>query len=110
DYYQCVLLLEGGDSVITGPGVVVVATADELETALTLRRERPAIEIVALAGSEAPLAPGEAIYATLAPDLPVAVIAQALANAYVHAQLREEQERTKAHLARLTTEFQHLNP
>src|SRR5262249_20281338 len=93
---------------ITGPGVVV-ATADELEAALTLRRQHPAVEIVALAGSEASLAPGEAIYATLAPDLPVAVIAQALANAYVHAQLREEQERTKAHLARLTTEFQDLN-
>ncbi|PYN01903.1 MAG: hypothetical protein DME08_00820 [Candidatus Rokuibacteriota bacterium] len=109
DNYQCVALREGGDSLITGPGVVVVATPAELEAALVVRRQHSAIEIVTLTESETLSAAGEVVYAALAPTLPIAVITQALANAYAHAQLREEQERTKNHLARLTTEFQDLN-
>src|SRR5262249_35764192 len=109
DNYQCVVLREGGNSVITGPGVVVIATPAELESAVAVRRQHPAIGIVTLTESDTPAAPGDAVYAALAPSLPIAVITQALANAYAHAQLREEQERTKSHLARLTTEFQDLN-
>lgn len=109
DNYQCAVLRDGADSVITGPGVVVVAMPEELESALVLRRQHPAVEIVALAESETPAPPGEVIYAALMSTQPIAVITQALADAYVHAQLREEQERTKSHLARLTAEFQDLN-
>ncbi|PYO03735.1 MAG: hypothetical protein DMD91_00225 [Candidatus Rokuibacteriota bacterium] len=109
DNYQCVMLREGADSVITGPGVIVVASPEELETAVVLRRQYPAVEIVTLTDSESLPVPSDVIYAALAPSLPIPVITQALANAYVHAQLREEQERTKSHLARLTTEFQDLN-
>jgi len=41
DNYQCVMLREGVDSVITGPGVIVVASPEELETAVVLRRQYP---------------------------------------------------------------------
>src|SRR5437879_7187078 len=109
DNYQCVALREGGDSLITRPRVVVVATPAGLEAALVVRRQHSAIEIVTPTESDTLSAAGEVVYAALAPTLPIAGITQALPNAYAHAQLREEQERTKNHLARLTTEFQDLN-
>src|SRR6267142_1067007 len=88
DNYQCVALREGGDSLITGPGVVVVATPAELEAALVVRRQHSAIEIVTLTESETPSAAGGVVYAALAPTLPIAVITQALANSYAHAGSR----------------------
>lgn len=101
----------GPEDAVPAPAVIVVeATLPELERALALTRRHPALEIVALAETEGPLADRpEQIYAVLSAGWPAAVIAQALANAYLHAQLRDEQERTKAYVARLTKEFQQLN-
>src|SRR5206468_5531650 len=77
DNYQCVALREGGDSLITGPGVVVVATPAELEAALAVRRQTSAIGIGTLMESERLSAPAECGYAGLAPTRPVAVFPQA---------------------------------
>jgi signal transduction histidine kinase len=96
---------------VEGPAVVLVdAVVDQLERALALRREAEALEIVVLGDVAAlPAAPSEHVYAYLVNTLPTAIIAQALANAFVHAQLRREQERMKGHLERLTGESQKLN-
>src|SRR5215467_10482234 len=77
DNYQCATLAAGADSVITGPGVLVVAAASELDAAIALRHRHVAVEIVTVSDAEAPPAPVEPIYATLTPTLPIPVIAQA---------------------------------
>lgn len=100
-----------GVTAVEEPAVVLVdAAVDQLERALALRRQTGALEIVVLGDVAAlPVTPSEHVYAYLVNTLPSAIIAQALANAFVHAQLRQEQERMKAHVERLTGEFQKLN-
>jgi signal transduction histidine kinase/CheY-like chemotaxis protein len=83
---------------------------DQLERALALQRQTGALEIVVLGDVAAlPATPSEYVYAYLVNTLPTAIIGQTLANAFVHAQLRLEQERMKAHVERLTDEFKKLN-
>ncbi|HEV8642416.1 MAG TPA: ATP-binding protein [Methylomirabilota bacterium] len=110
DNYHRVTLGEASDAVDTPAVVLVDAVIDQLERALALKRRHAALEIVVLGdASSLPATPSEHVYAYLVNTLPAAIIAQALANAFLHAQLRAEQERTKAHLERLTTESQKLN-
>lgn len=94
-----------------GPAVLLVdPVVDQVERALALRHQRAALEIVVLGeASSLPATPSEHVYAYLVNTLPTALIAQALANAFVHAQLRQEQERMKAHAEQLMAETQMLN-
>lgn len=93
------------------PAVILVdAVVSQLGRALALRRQAGALEIVVLGDvAMLPAAPSEHVYAYLVNTLPTALIAQALTNAFVHAQLRQEQERMKEHVERLTGEFHKLN-
>ncbi|OLC17469.1 MAG: hypothetical protein AUH29_01770 [Candidatus Rokubacteria bacterium 13_1_40CM_69_27] len=110
DNYHRVTLGEATDAVNTPAVILVDAVIDQLERALVLKRRHAALEIVVLGdASSLPATPSEHVYAYLVNTLPAGIIAQALANAFLHAQLREEQERTKAHLERLTAESQKLN-
>jgi signal transduction histidine kinase/CheY-like chemotaxis protein len=104
-------VLGDGVTAVEEPAVILVdAMVDQLERALALRRQTGALEIVVLGDVAAlPVTPYEHVYAYLVNTLPPALIAQTLGNAFVHAQLRLEQERMKAHVERLTGEFQKLN-
>jgi signal transduction histidine kinase len=95
---------------VKGPGVILVdAVVGQLERALVLRREVDALEIVVLGDVSAlPAAPSEHVYAYLVSTLPTAIIAQALTNAFLHAQLRQEQTWMKEHIERTTAEVQQL--
>lgn len=110
DNYQRVALGEAAEAVEAPAVILVDAVVDQLERALALKRQQATLEIVVLGdASSLPVTPSEHVYAYLLTTLPAGIIAQALANAFLHAQLRQEEERTKAHVERLTAESQKLN-
>lgn len=94
-----------------GPGVLLVdATADQLERAAGLKARYPALEVIALADREnLPAAPSDQIYAYLLKSAPTPILVKALANAFAHLRLLQEQEQTKADLVKLAQELQQLN-
>jgi signal transduction histidine kinase/ActR/RegA family two-component response regulator len=93
-----------------GPGVLLVdATADQLERAAGLKARHHTLEIIALADSSTlPAVPAEQVFAYLVNNLPPPIMVKTLANAFAYLRLRQEQERTRTDLARLTTELQEL--
>ncbi len=101
----------GDEPKISGPGVFLVdSTADQLKPAVNLKARHPALEIIVLADPAAlPAVPSDQVYAYLDKNVPMPLLAKTLANAFAHIRLLQEQERTKADLARLTTELQELN-
>ncbi|MGH7389135.1 MAG: ATP-binding protein [Candidatus Rokuibacteriota bacterium] len=96
---------------VTAPAVLLVdAQVVQLVRALALKGADPAIAIAVLGeAASLPLTPSEHVYAYLLSTLPMAILAQTLHNAAVHAQLHLEHEQTKANVERLATEFSRLN-
>ncbi len=96
---------------LVDPGVLLVdATPEQLERAAGLKAAYPALEIIALADpTNLPAVVPDQVYAYIVNTVPTPLVAKTLANAFAHITLRQEQEHTKAELARLTTELQELH-
>ncbi len=96
---------------ITGSAVLIAdATAGELPRALALKAAHPRLELIVLTDSAAlSSVPPEQVYAYLVKPVTTPIMAKTLANAFAHSRLREEHERTRAHLLRATTELHELN-
>jgi HD-GYP domain-containing protein (c-di-GMP phosphodiesterase class II) len=99
------------DPETVGPGVLVVEASDrQLELARHFKATRENVEIVVLADpANLPAFPADQVYAYLSMPASVPILAKALATAFSHIRLLEEQDRAQADLSELAKELKELN-